>query len=91
MFGQEEFTAIDLPALAIFACPHSVGSLVGFTQDRASLIREDMSRCTAQADAFQKGNPSDTVVRIAHADHAVFQSNPKEVERVIEDFLGKLK
>jgi non-heme chloroperoxidase len=91
MFGQQEFTAIHVPALAIFACPHSVGSLVGFTQDRTELIREDKLRCTAQADSFQKGNPGDTVVRIAHADHVVFKSNPKLVEQAIESFLEKLK
>ncbi|MGA7521745.1 MAG: alpha/beta hydrolase [Acidobacteriaceae bacterium] len=91
MFGEEEFTKIDAPAMAIFACPHSVRSMPGFGQDRAALIREDTARCTAQAEAFEQGNPADPVVRIANADHAVFRSNPDEVARAMEDFLGKLR
>jgi pimeloyl-ACP methyl ester carboxylesterase len=91
MFGEEEFTAIHAPAMAIFACPHPVRSMPGIGTDRAALIREDTARCTAQANAFEQGNPADPVVRIANADHAVFQSNPEVVERAMRDFLGKLR
>jgi pimeloyl-ACP methyl ester carboxylesterase len=91
MFGEEEFTSIHAPAMAIFACPHSLRSMPGIGTDRAALIREDAARCTAQADAFEKGNPAGPVVRITHADHAVFRSNPQEVERAMADFLRKLR
>ena len=89
MFGEQEFTAIRAPAMAIFACPHSVRSMPGIGTDRAALIREDKARCTAQSNAFEQGNPADPVVRIANADHAVFQSNPQEVQRAMNDFLQK--
>ncbi|MGA8529640.1 MAG: alpha/beta hydrolase [Acidobacteriaceae bacterium] len=89
MFGEEEFRAIRAPAMAIFACPHSVRSMPGIGTDRAALIREDTARCTAQANAFEQGNPADPVVRIANADHAVFQSNPDMVARAMRDFLAK--
>lgn len=96
IFGEEEFTRIQTPAMAIFACPHSLRSLpipvTGASgQAQALLQRQDAARCTAQSDAFEKGNPSDPVVRIANADHAVFNSNPKEVERAMNDFLAKLR
>ncbi|MGC2497693.1 MAG: alpha/beta hydrolase, partial [Acidobacteriaceae bacterium] len=91
MFGGEEFTAIRAQAMAIFACPHSVRSMPGIGDDRAALIREDTARCTAQANAFEQGNPADPVVRIANADHAVFQSNQDEVERAMRDFLENLQ
>lgn len=89
MFGGEKFTAIHAPALAIFACPHSARSVPGIGTDHAALIRQDAANCTAQADSFQKGNPADTVVRVADGDHAVFQSNPNDVERAMLDFLRK--
>ncbi|HZZ38556.1 MAG TPA: alpha/beta hydrolase [Acidobacteriaceae bacterium] len=88
MFGEQEFKAIRAPAMAIFACPHSVRSMPGIGTDRAALIREDAARCTAQANAFEQGNPADPVVRIANADHAVFRSNPDVVARAMRDFLG---
>jgi pimeloyl-ACP methyl ester carboxylesterase len=76
-FGEEEFTEIHSPAMAIFACPHALES-------------QDAARCTAQAAAFENGNPADPVVRIANADHYVFRSNPDVVERAMNDFLAKL-
>jgi non-heme chloroperoxidase len=91
MFGGEKFTAIHAPALAIFACPHNPRSVPGIGTDRAALIREDAARCTAQSDSFEKGNPADPVVRIANADHAVFNSNPQEVKRAMDSFLAKLQ
>jgi hypothetical protein len=96
IFGEQEFTKIQAPAIAIFACPHSDRSLPinvagASTAAQAAVRRDDLERCTEQSDAFEKGNPADPVVRIANADHAVFNSNPKEVERAMNDFLAKLR
>ena len=95
MFGGREFTTIDAPAMAIFACPHSLNSMPwtgpGLSADQQQVLRQrDAARCSAQAEAFEKGNPADPVVRIPHASHYVFRSNPDVVERAMRDFLEKL-
>jgi pimeloyl-ACP methyl ester carboxylesterase len=43
------------------------------------------------ADSFAAGVPNARVVRIAHAKHAVFESNPTEVIDEINRFIGGLK
>lgn len=95
MFGEREFTSIQAPAMAIFACPHNLGSdpwrRPGMTAAaQAALQQQDQARCSAQAEAFEKGNPADPVVRIPHADHYVFRSNPEPVARAMNDFMAKL-
>lgn len=95
MFGEEEFSRILAPALAIFACPHRMRSLsldVSAANAAAERLvaKLDAEHCTAQAAAFETGNPADPVVRIANADHAVFLSNPTEVVRAMNDFLAHL-
>jgi hypothetical protein len=44
----------------------------------------------AQATAFEKGLPTARVVRIAHANHYVFQSNEADVLREMNSFLTGL-
>jgi hypothetical protein len=44
----------------------------------------------AQADAFQAANPQATVIRIAHANHRVFQSNQPNVLRAMQTFIASL-
>jgi non-heme chloroperoxidase len=95
MFGAAEFTAIHAPAMAIFACPHSIESMPGSgpgtsAAQQQTLAQQDAARCAAQSAAFEKGNPADPVVRIANANHYVFRSNPDLVERAMNDFLTKL-
>jgi non-heme chloroperoxidase len=90
-FGAKKFTEIHVPILAIFACPHNFGA--AFKNDpaaKASAVASDLAHCSAQADAFTAGIPSAHVVRVADADHYIFNSNEADVIREMNAFLEKL-
>lgn len=89
--GEQKYTDIRVPILAIFAVPHHLGSL--FKDDptaRAAAEALDADYTGAQARAFENGLPSAHVVRIPNADHWVFQSNEADVLREMKAFLGSL-
>jgi len=94
-FGMEKFTKVEAPAMAVFACPHDMtpafrGPLANDPMAQGALRAFDLERCTDQSNAFERAMPADPVVRIAGANHRVFQSNPKVVTRAMLDFLAKL-
>jgi len=82
--GMQKYTDIPVPILAIFALPHDRGDLGPEAQAR------DLETTAAQAKAFETGLPSARVVRLAHANHYVFQSNEADVLREINAFIGGL-
>jgi non-heme chloroperoxidase len=89
--GEEKYTDIRVPILAIFALPHSGESR--FQNDpaaHAAFEASDLTRTTAQANAIEKGIPSARVVRLPHASHFVFISNEADVLREINAFIGSL-
>jgi len=90
--GMQKYTDIRVPVLAIFALPHDFGPT--FLKDdpagRFTAEAKDLANTGAQAKAFEDGIPSARVVRLAHANHYVFQSNEADVLREINDFVGKL-
>jgi pimeloyl-ACP methyl ester carboxylesterase len=89
-FGEQKYTHIPVPILAIAACPHNFDR--AFKDDptaKAAMVADDRVRCTAQADAFAAGVPSAHVVRFPNADHYVFNSNEAEVVHEMNDFLSK--
>jgi len=91
MAGQQKFTDIRVPALAIYAFPHDFGD--AFKDNpaaRAKAEAGDIAYVGPQADAFQRGVPSARVVRIAHASHFIFMSNEEDVLREVNAFLGSL-
>ena len=91
-FGMQKYTAIPVPALAIYACPHNWDRFPANDPARkAALIADDTARCNAWADAFARGVPTARVVRIANADHFVYRSNEAEVVREMNNFLSKLQ
>jgi pimeloyl-ACP methyl ester carboxylesterase len=90
-FGEQKYTSIPVPALAIYACPHNWDRF--FPNDparRAALLADDTARCTEWADAFAAGVPTARVVRLPNADHYVFNSNEADVVREMNAFLAKL-
>jgi non-heme chloroperoxidase len=89
-FGEQKYTHIPVPILAIAACPHNFDRAPGDPSTKAAMVADDLSRCTAQADAFAAGVPTAQVIRIPNADHYVFNSNEAEVVREMNDFLAKL-
>ena len=95
LFGEEKFTTIHDPAMAIFACPHDLsgmfrGPLEGDAAAQAAMKANDLKRCSEQSAAFEAAMPWVPVVRIRDANHHVFVSNPDVVERAMNDFLAKL-
>jgi len=78
----------------IVACPHDLspmfrGPLASDKAAQQALAAHDLEECTSQSAAFGQAMPWVPVVRIAHASHYIFQSNPEEVERAMNDFLAK--
>jgi pimeloyl-ACP methyl ester carboxylesterase len=58
-FGEQKYTRISVPALAIFACPHNFDPMFrNASAAKSAMIANDRASCTAQADAFQAGVPS---------------------------------
>jgi non-heme chloroperoxidase len=89
-FGEQKYTQIPVPILAVVACPHNFDDLKDKPKIEAALVAEDSVRCTAQVDAFEAGVPSAHVVRLRNADHYVFKSNESDVIREMNAFLAGL-
>jgi non-heme chloroperoxidase len=77
--GEEEYTSIPVPLLAIYAVPRKPPSPPGVD-----------SAIAAQATAFERANPTAHVVRIANASHWVVGSNEADVLREMNAFLATL-
>ncbi len=88
--GEQKYTDIHVPVLAIFAVPHSGGPASKDPAVRAAAEARDLANTTAQAKAFETGIPSAHVVRLAHANHYVFLSNEADVLREMNSFLAGL-
>lgn len=89
--GEQKYTSIQAPILAIFASPHNPAHLPPMSDDKKSaFLVLDQAKSAAQAKAFEKLK-SAKVVLIPNADHFVFFSNGQEVEKDMKDFLAALK
>jgi non-heme chloroperoxidase len=89
--GEQKYTNIPVPILAIYAVPHDLGPLPGVDAPaRAAFEANDEATTGTQAKAFESGVPSARVVRLPHANHYVFFSNEADVLREINAFLGSL-
>jgi non-heme chloroperoxidase len=89
--GEQKYSDIRVPVLAIFALPHDPGLF--YHSDPAALAAweaRDLEETGALANAFQKGVPSARVVRLPYADHYVFLTNETDVLREMRAFLRAL-
>jgi non-heme chloroperoxidase len=88
--GQQKFTTIHGPVLAIFVTSRPMTP--GVVKDSVMLaIAADADAATeGQARAFERGVPQARVVRIPNADHYVFKSNPIEVLNEMRAFIDRL-
>jgi pimeloyl-ACP methyl ester carboxylesterase len=89
--GEEKYTNIRVPILAVFALPHDPGLF--YHSNPAALAAweaRDLQTTGAVVDAFEKGNPSARVVRVPHSDHYVFLTNQAEVLRAMHSFINSL-
>jgi pimeloyl-ACP methyl ester carboxylesterase len=88
--GEQKYTNIQIPILAIFASPHNTARLPHMADDKkAEFIALDQAKSAAQAKAFEKLKSAKVVI-LPNADHYVFVSNEQEVEKDIKDFLATL-
>ena len=87
--GERRYISLNCPVLAIFALPHDHGLPPGPKRD--SVDAWDMQTFGPLADSFEAGVPSARVVRIPHAKHAVYDSNPGQVIQEIDRFIDQLK
>jgi len=91
MAGQQKYTDIKGPVLAIYAVPHDRGPAADKDPvARAAAEADDLARVGAQAKAFEAGVPSAHVVRLPHANHYVFRSNEADVLREMNAFFASL-
>jgi len=89
--GEQKYTKVNIPVLAIFASPHNLGSLSQYTPaTQAAMTKYDLETTTRQIDAFEVGVPSAHVVRIPNANHYLYLSNAPEVLKEMNSFLDKL-
>ena len=96
MTGSTKYTAIPVPALVIFANPHSQGTWVDDNTDRSVQV-EARAYSTAlvgltekQEKAVQDAVPSAHVITLPGANHFVFLSNEVDVLREMSAFLAGL-
>ena len=91
LMGEQKYTSIEVPVLAICAVPHDLGPLnENDPVARAAAEASDLARTTALANTFQTGVASAHVVRLAHANHYIFNSNEADVLREINAFTTTL-
>lgn len=95
--GTRKFTDIPVPALVIFANPHSLGTWVdGNTNPSVRAAARSYSSALEalterQEKAVENGVPAAHVITIRGAHHYVFLSNEAEVLREMRAFVGGLK
>jgi non-heme chloroperoxidase len=88
--GEQKYTDIRVPVLAIFALPHNWGTIVENADDQAAADDADVAYYGPQVDAFEKGVPNARVVRIPYASHGIYRSNEEDVLREMNAFLKAL-
>jgi pimeloyl-ACP methyl ester carboxylesterase len=89
--GEQKYTDIRVPVLAIYALPHSRPDLATNATAQAAVEARDLENTGAQAKAFETGVPTARVVRLGKADHYVFVSNEADVLREINTYLAGLR
>lgn len=90
--GEQKFTAIHGPVLAVFAAPREPPAAL--LKDSAALAKSDSAYLAAvmpQITAFERGTPGARVIRIPHSNHYVFRSNEADVVREIFAFIDGLR
>jgi pimeloyl-ACP methyl ester carboxylesterase len=88
--GEQKYTNLRVPILAIFAVPHDPGLFYHDDPMFQAWESRDLKTTGALVDAFEKGNPSARVVRLPGASHYVFFTNEADVLREMRAFLRGL-
>lgn len=88
--GEQKYTSIPVPILAIYAVPHDRGASGGDAAAKAAQDARDEATTGAQAKAFEAAIPTARVVRLPHANHYVFFSNEADVLKEMNAFVATL-
>ena len=94
--GMKKYSTIPVPALVIFAVPHSQGAWIKESSDPAikeaakKFAESEIPLVERQAKAIEAAVPTARVVRIANANHVIFISNETDVLREMQTFLKGL-
>jgi pimeloyl-ACP methyl ester carboxylesterase len=94
--GMKKYSTIPVPALVIFAVPHSQAPWIQESSDPAvqeaakKFAASEMPLVERQAKAIEDAVPTTRVVRIANANHVIFISNEADVLREMQAFLKGL-
>jgi pimeloyl-ACP methyl ester carboxylesterase len=92
MAGEQKYTSVKVPVLAIFASPSDPGTYAhGDTEALAGFEALDATLTEAQANAVRAEAPFARVVSLPQANHAIFMSNEADVLREMRAFLQQLK
>jgi non-heme chloroperoxidase len=91
-FGEENFTTVHTPMLAVMACPHDYSQLALRNPKAAALLKaNDQARCTEQIKSLKAHDASAQVVVLPNADHQIVRTNEADVVRAMSTFLAKLQ
>ncbi len=93
--GQEKFTSIRAPVLAIMAVPHArppapPNADAEWSSKIAGWEAWDTAFGSAQAAAVKQDCPGARVVILPHASHVIYKSNEAEVLRSMAEFISGL-
>src|SRR5882757_1660412 len=91
MAGEQKYTDIKCPVLAIFADPHDMSGPPMDEKQKAAAAAHDAEFTEGQAKAWERMVPTAKVIRIPNANHYVFKSNEPEVLKDLEEWLDGLK
>jgi non-heme chloroperoxidase len=91
MAGEQKYTEIKCPVLAIFADPHNMGGPPMDEKQKAAAAVHDTEFTEGQAKAWERMVPTAKVIRIPNANHYVFKSNEAEVLKDLEEWVDGLK
>ena len=89
--GEQKYTDIKSPVLAIFADPHEMGGPPMDEKQKAAAAAHDAEFTEGQAKAWERMVPTAKVIRIPNANHYVFKSNEADVLKDIEEWVDGLK
>lgn len=89
--GEQKYTDIKSPVLAIFADPHEMSGPPMDEKQKAAAAAHDAEFTEGQAKAWERMVPTAKVIRIPNANHYVFKSNEAEVLKDIEEWVDALK
>ncbi len=92
IFGEQRFTAVRSPFLAVMACPHDFSGLARQNLRAAAALKErDEARCRAQIASLKAHYPSGQVVVIPNADHQIVRTREADVVRAMQAYLSAVK